>query len=154
MADMSATPDEMTAAALAKKLRLTPETRLLALNAPDAYVEALRQAGVAVSLVPVEEGDTYDAVHSFIRAQAEAEAALTSAVAALAPGGVLWLMWPKKTSGVATDLTRDTLAAQTLAQGWGPVSNVSIDATWSALRLRPEAEVKRSDTSGNSGGDR
>ena len=136
------------AAALAKKLRLTPETRLLALNAPDAYVEALRQAGVAVSIAPVEEGDTYDAVHSFIRAQAEVEAALTSAVAALAPGGVLWLMWPKKTSGVATDLTRDTLAAQTLAQGWGPVSNVSIDATWSALRLRPEAEVKRGDTSG------
>jgi len=71
-------------AALAKKLRLTPETRLLALNAPDAYVEALRQAGVAVSLAPVEEGDTYDAVHSFIRTQAEVEAALTSAVAALA----------------------------------------------------------------------
>jgi len=129
------------AAALAKKLRLTPQTRLLALNAPDAYVEALRQMGVAVSLAPVEEGDSYGAVHSFVRARAEVEAALTSAVAALDPGGVLWLMWPKTSSGVATDLTRDSLAA--LAQGWAPVSNVSIDATWSALRLRPEAEVKR-----------
>jgi hypothetical protein len=79
-----------------------------------------------------------------VRSQAEAEAALPAAVAALRPGGVLWVMWPKTTSGMATDLTRDTLAALALAQGWGPVSNVSIDETWSALRLRPEAEVKRS----------
>jgi hypothetical protein len=135
--------DEMTAA-LAKKLRLTPETRLLALNAPEDYLAAWRAAGFVVSLAPISESDTYGAVHIFVRDQMEAQAALTSARAALQPGGVFWMMWPKKTSGVATDLTRDSLAALALTEGWGPVSNVSVDETWSALRLRPEAEVKRS----------
>jgi hypothetical protein len=135
--------DEMIAA-LAKKLRLTPETRLLALNAPEDYLAAWRAAGFVVSLAPISESDTYGAIHIFVRDQAEAQAALTSATAALQPGGVFWMMWPKKTSGVATDLTRDSLAALALTEGWGPVSNVSIDETWSALRLRPEAEVKRS----------
>ena len=136
--------DEMTVAALAKKLRLTPQTRLLAINAPEDYLAAWRAAGFVVSLAPISESDTYGAVHIFVRDQAEAQAALTSATAALQPDGVFWMMWPKKTSGVATDLTRDSLAALALTEGWGPVSNVSIDETWSALRLRPEAEVKRS----------
>lgn len=134
---------EQTPEALAKKLRVTPETRLLALNAPDAYAAQLEQVGAAVSRAPVDEGDTYDAVHIFVRDSADAQAAMTSALAALRPGGVFWVMWPKKTSGMATDLNRDSLAALALGQGWSPVSNVSIDDTWSALRLRPEAEVKR-----------
>ena len=137
-----------TIAALAKKLRLTPETRLLTLNAPEDYLTALRAGGFVVSLAPISESDMYGAVHIFVRDQAEAQAALTSARAALQPGGVFWMMWPKKTSGVATDLTRDSLAALALTEGWGPVSNVSVDETWSALRLRPEAEVKRSGRGG------
>jgi hypothetical protein len=56
-------------------------------------------------------------------------------------------MWPKKSARVATDLTRDSLAALALTLGWGPVSNVSIDEMWSALRLRPEADVKRTGSS-------
>lgn len=135
---------DQTTAALAKKLRLSPETRLLALNPPEDYLAALRAGGFVVSLAPISESDQYGAVHIFVRDQAEAQAAFTSATAALQPGGVFWVMWPKQGSGVATDLTRDSLAAVALAQGWGPVSNVSVDATWSALRLRPEAEVKRS----------
>lgn len=134
--------------ALAKKLRVAPETRLLALNAPESYTALLSQTGAALSLATVEEDDTYDAVHIFVRNQEEVRTALTSAVAALRPNGVFWMMWPKKTSGVATDLTRDSLAALALAQGWGPVSNVSIDDTWSALRLRPEADVKRTGSLG------
>jgi hypothetical protein len=143
-----------TFTALATKLRLTQETHLLVIGAPDEYIALLRQPfarffvgsrGLTRGVVEVaSQGEVCDAVHLFVRSQAEAEAALPAAVAALRPGGVLWVMWPKTTSGMATDLTRDTLAALALAQGWGPVSNVSIDETWSALRLRPEAEVKRS----------
>jgi hypothetical protein len=135
---------EQTPDALAKKLRLTPETRLLALNAPEMYLAALGQrAGVADIATKASKGGAFDAVHLFARTQEEAAAALPVATAALRADGVLWVMWPKQSSGVATDLTRDTLAALAGKQGWGPVSNVSIDDTWSALRLRPEADVKR-----------
>ncbi len=145
--------DEATTA-LAKKLRLTPETRLLVIGAPDEYTTALRQplaqfvVGYRLLTAAIVEaaahGDVYDAIHLFVRSQAEAHGALRAAIAALRSGGALWVMWPKQSSGVVTDLTRDNLAALALAQGWGPVSNISIDEIWSALRLRPEAEVKRS----------
>ncbi|MDE3228797.1 MAG: hypothetical protein KGO05_02860, partial [Chloroflexota bacterium] len=135
-------PDAATAA-LAKKLRLTPTTHLLALNAPEAYIAALRQPGLVAAIAIEANGAPCDAAHVFARTRAEALAGLTAAVAALRVGGVLWVMWPKKDSGVVSDLTRDTLAALALTQGWGPVSNVAVDAVWSALRLRPEVDVKR-----------
>lgn len=137
-----------TLAALAKKLRLTAETRLLALDAPDDYVAALRQPGIVASLATAAQaGASYDTVHLFARDQARARQALPTATEALRAGGALWVMWPKRSARVATDLTRDSLAALALTLGWGPVSNVSIDETWSALRLRPEADVKRTGSS-------
>jgi hypothetical protein len=140
-------PDEMLAA-LTKKLRLPTETRLLALDAPDEYLASLRQPGVVASLATAAQaGATYGAVHLFARDQAQARQALPIATAALRAGGVLWVMWPKQSARVATDLTRDSLAALALTLGWGPVSNVSINETWSALRLRPEADVKRTGSS-------
>lgn len=137
-----------TLAALAKKLRLTAETRLLALDAPDDYVAALRQPGMVAALATAAQaGASYDAVHLFARDQTQARQALPAATAPLRAGGVLWVMWPKKSARVATDLTRDSLAALALTLGWGPVSNVSVDDMWSALRLRPEADVKRTGSS-------
>lgn len=140
-------PDETTAA-LAKKLRLTAATRLLALNAPDSYLATLRQPGLLAALdTAPQPGATYDAAHLFVRERTQLQAALPVAAVALAKGGALWVMWPKQSARVATDLTRDSLAALALTQGWGPVSNVAVDETWSALRLRPEAEVKRTGSS-------
>ncbi len=139
-------PDQ-SADALAKKLRLTPETRLLALNAPDSYLSLLGQGVGAVAIATqARAGDHYDAAHVFVREKAQAQVTLPTAIDALRPGGVLWVMWPKQSSGVKTDLNRDALAALAMTFGWGPVSNVSIDETWSALRLRPEASVKRTST--------
>lgn len=55
----------------------------------------------------------------------------------------MWVAYPKTTSGVATDLTRDVGWATMNEAGWGVVSQVAVDATWSALRFKPEAEVQR-----------
>lgn len=128
--------------ALAKKLRVSPDMSLLALNAPEAYLGQVSQCAARIATTP-EDGQTVDAAHLFVRTLDEARVALPVATAALRPNGILWVMWPKKSSGVKTDLTRDTLARMTMTLGWGPVSNVSIDDTWSALRLRPEIDVKR-----------
>lgn len=137
-------PDQ-SADALAKKLRLMPETRLLALNAPDGYL-ALLDGHVVSIATHAQAGETYDAAHVFVREKAQAQAALPTAIGAVRPDSVLWVMWPKQSSGVKTDLNRDSLAALAMTFGWGPVSNVSINETWSALRLRPEAAVKRTST--------
>jgi hypothetical protein len=56
---------------------------------------------------------------------------------------LFWVAYPKQTSGVPTDLNRDVVARTVEAEtAFRVVSNVAIDATWSALRLRPKALVR------------
>ena len=60
---------------------------------------------------------------------------------ALQPGGLLWFSYPKKTSRIATDITRDTGWDSLTKAEMRPVSQISIDETWSALRFRPVDDV-------------
>ena len=48
-------------------------------------------------------------------------------------GGWLWIVWPKKASGVDSDLSQRAMRALGLARGFGDYKVASIDATWSAL---------------------
>ena len=58
-----------------------------------------------------------------------------SAVDHLPPDGSLWVAWPKKASGVATDLTEDLLRDGFLPTGWVDVKVIAIDSTWSGLKF-------------------
>ncbi|HMF28424.1 MAG TPA: DUF3052 family protein, partial [Candidatus Cybelea sp.] len=53
----------------------------------------------------------------------------------LAPDGMVWIAWPKKASGVATDLTENVVRDAALARGLVDVKVCAIDATWSGLKL-------------------
>lgn len=54
---------------------------------------------------------------------------------------VLWISYPKGSSGVDTDLNRDKLWSALSDRGIRPVTQVSIDKVWSGLRFRPSEEV-------------
>jgi len=56
-------------------------------------------------------------------------------VRALAPAGALWVSWPKRASGVATDVTEDVVRAVALAGGLVDVKVAAIDEVWSGLKL-------------------
>ncbi len=47
----------------------------------------------------------------------------------------MWVAWPKKSSGVATDITEDVLRAVLLKTGWVDNKVCAIDDTWSGLRF-------------------
>jgi hypothetical protein len=79
----------------------------------------------------------------FVNNLGEAERLAPQAMAAVAPGGLLWIAYPKGTSGVKTDVNRDRLWPVIEALGWKPVRQVAIDEVWSALRFRPACEVGR-----------
>jgi hypothetical protein len=96
-----------------------------------------------VATIGASSGDTYDVTLLFARDHAELERLAPSAITATRSGGVLWVAWPKGGAKAKGAITRDTLWPVMAALGWGPVSNVALDDSWSALRLRPEAEVKR-----------
>ena len=92
---------------LGKRLRLQPGHRALILNAPDRYRELLGPLPEGIELGETAEG-TFDFVHLFVQDRAELERWGPVAVEAVRYDGVLWLSYPKKSSKVATDLTRDT----------------------------------------------
>jgi len=125
-----------------KKLRIQSGQRLLVLNAPSGYLEALGDLPEGVKVSEKPEGK-YDFVHLFVGNSSEFGELSPVALDAVKYDGLLWISYPKKSSKVESDLSREVV--WTLMEGTGlrPVSQVSVDAVWSALRFRPQEQVRR-----------
>ena len=135
---------------LSKKLQLKPDQHLLALNAPATFTEALQTEGsrvTAAATVPTE-GAAYDAVQLFVKDSRELNHYAPLAVAALKPNGMLWIAYPKKTSKIKTDLTRDEGWKIVAELGYAGVRQIAIDDTWSSLRFKHTSERKEPSTFG------
>ncbi len=76
-----------------------------------------------------------DFAHVFTKSRAELEEHLALLRSVLAPAGILWVSWPKKSSKVATDITEDTIRDVALPLGLVDVTVCAVDATWSGLKL-------------------
>jgi hypothetical protein len=121
--------------AVLKKMKLRPGARAAVVGAPEGYTKRLKPLPAGASLSEHLQG-AFDWIQFFVRTEAELKKNLPRVVRALRPDGVLWISFPKGTSKVQTDLTRD--------QGWDSVKKhdlkwltlVSIDETWSAFALR------------------
>jgi hypothetical protein len=126
----------MTDNPLLKKLKLKPGQRAAIVNAPAGYAEALQPLPADVQLAEHLDG-TFDWVQLFVKTQAELEQAIPQIRAALGPAGTLWITFPKGSSKIQTDLTRDKGwdALQPLDLKW--ITLISVDETWSAFALRP-----------------
>lgn len=73
--------------------------------------------------------------HVFVTRRAALAEHLARLRPLLAPAGVIWVSWPKKTAGVATDVTEDVVRAECLPLGLVDVKVCAVDATWSGLKL-------------------
>lgn len=125
---------------LAKKLRMQPSQRVLILNAPAGYLHELGALPEGVSVVTEPNGE-FDFVQLFVSSRAELERLGPVALQAVKYDGLLWLCYPKQSAGVKTDITRDVGWDGILQAGLRPVTQVAINATWSALRFRPVEKV-------------
>ena len=116
-----------------QKLGLASGQRLL-LVAPPPHVDELLDgapAGIARLTRVVE----FDVALVFVSSCAALAAALAKVLPKLAEGGMIWVAWPKKASGVVTDVTEDTVREIALPMGIVDVKVCAIDATWSGLKL-------------------
>jgi hypothetical protein len=77
----------------------------------------------------------------FAKNRAQLTELLPTALAACSYDGLFWVSYPKKSSKVDSDLSRDVLWELPGETGLRPVTQVSIDQTWSALRFRPAERV-------------
>jgi hypothetical protein len=124
-----------------KKLGLKPGMRALVLGAPSGYVKSLAPwpDGVEVS---VEPGSVHQFVQLFATNKSDITKSAKKVLRSAAPGALVWITYPKKTSGVDSDLSREAVWAAMEETGWRPVSQIAIDTVWSALRFRPVQDVK------------
>jgi len=119
---------------LARKMKRKPGARAAIIGAPGGY-QATAFAGMPRAATSLT--GAFDWIQIFVRREAELKQLAPKAARALKPDGMLWVSFPKGSSGIQTDLTRD--------RGWASlgkldlkwVNLISVDETWSAFALRP-----------------
>lgn len=125
----------MPVSSLAAKLKLKAGQRAALINAPDSYRTDLGRIPPGVTFSENLTG-AFNWIQIFVKNRAELRRFATRAVRALGPGGILWIAFPKGTSSIRTDLTRDNgwEALQRHKMKW--VTLVSVNQTWSAFAMR------------------
>lgn len=124
----------MSESSLAKKMKRKPDGRAAILYAPDGY-EAASFPGLEPAAHTLS--GHFDWIQIFVKNGAELDKLTPKAVKFLKAESILWISFPKGSSKIQTDLTRDKGwdILRTLDLKW--ITLVSINETWSAFALRP-----------------
>ena len=129
---------------LEKKLGVKPEFDVAFVNAPENFVKQLNLPS-GVNIRSISKSKELDFIHVFVKRQK----ALTTAFEysrKMKPNGMLWISWPKKTSGVATNVNENIVRETGLAAGLVDVKICAVDEIWSGLkfvyRLRDRPKMK------------
>jgi hypothetical protein len=131
---------------LAKKLGIKDDFRAALLHVPDDVKTELRGALRKCRIQTIASKDL-DFIFLFAKSRAGLDSELWPAARALAPAGMLWVSWPKKSSGVATDLTEDVIRQSGLDAGLVDIKVCAVTEVWSGLKfvipVKNRAKVKR-----------
>jgi hypothetical protein len=139
MAGYSGTP-------LARKLGIEEGQTVGILNMPNYYELELGELPPDVEVHRTEL--PADIFVVFADRSDEAERGFQRAVTYLPADGAIWMLWPKKSSGVETDLTEQTLRDLFLPTGMVDNKVIAVDDTWSGLRFVVRKENRGSWSSG------
>jgi hypothetical protein len=123
---------------LVKKLGVKAGMKIAVLDAPDDFALDWPD-GVAPT---TRLGGSKDMVIAFVTERRALERRLDALRRAIAPDGMVWVAWPKKASGVATDVTEDVVRDVVLPTGLVDVKVCAIDATWSGLKIVIRKELR------------
>src|SRR5688500_19502713 len=126
MAGYSGTP-------LAKKLGIKKGATVALVGAPDSLDDDLAPLPAGVNVC--RRAGRADVAVAFFTKRSELERRIGALARHVHPDGGLWIAWPKKASGVATDITEDTIREVALPLGVVDNRVCAIDETWSGLRL-------------------
>jgi len=120
--------------ALVRKLGIKPDARVGLIGAPEDFERTLGDLPPGVAIRRRTAG-SLDVVIAFCVWRAELERRLPRLRDVLVPAGGLWIAWPKRTSGVTTDLSDGVVREVGLAAGLVDNKVCAIDETWSGLRF-------------------
>jgi hypothetical protein len=128
---------------LVKKLGIKPGFNIAFVSAPAGYVNTLDLPPEVT--INSRAGKPLDFAQLFVKSEKELITKFTQYAARLNASGMLWVSWPKKSSGVSTDLTDNVVREIGLAAGLVDVKICAVDEIWSGLkfvfRLRDRAKL-------------
>ena len=119
---------------LPKKLGIKEGFRAALIGMPADVRAELRDALAECRIIKDLTGPL-EFIHLFSKSRAELEREMKRAAKALVPAGMLWISWPKKSSGVPTDLTEDIIRDTGLAIGLVDVKVCAVTDVWSGLKF-------------------
>jgi len=137
MAGYSGTP-------LVKKLGIKPGFNIAFVNAPSGFATDLNlPSDVSINS---RSGKPLDFAQLFVKSEKELKTKFSKYAKRLNASGMLWVSWPKKSSGVTTDLSEGIVRAIGLAAGLVDIKICAVDDVWSGLkfvfRLRDRAQQR------------
>ncbi|MBL8887589.1 MAG: DUF3052 family protein [Phycisphaerales bacterium] len=129
MAGYSGTP-------LAQKLGIKPGHAVGLWSEPDTLIKSLAPLLDDVTFTEISRGKSpLDVLIVFVKSQKELATRLAAARKRMKPAAGLWISWPKKASGIKTDVTESIIRDLALATVLVDNKVCAIDDTWSGLRL-------------------
>lgn len=135
---------------LPKKLGIAEGHRVALLGAPERFEDTLGAPPIGASIRRSLTGsDGLDVIVLFVTKRSDLAAKMPKAKARMKPACGLWVAWPKKASGVATDLNEDIVRGIALELGLVDNKVCAIDEVWSGLRCvirladRPKSPARR-----------
>jgi hypothetical protein len=120
--------------ALPRKLGIKEGSVVALRGAPDGFERTLGELPDGVRLKTRASGHA-DVLVAFFTRAAELDRRLAALAKAIYPDGGLWIAWPKRASGVPTDITEDVVRELALPRGLVDNKVCAIDDTWSGLRI-------------------
>jgi hypothetical protein len=119
---------------IVQKLGIKPGFRIFVEGAPATYGDIIGQLPAGVTTASRLKAPL-DMVHLFATERAGLATHLRSYRDAITPDGMIWVSWPKKASGVATDLSDIVVRDIALALGLVDIKVCAVDETWSGLKF-------------------
>ena len=130
--------------ALAKKLQIKPNSRWLIYDAPAGYPDSLNPLPDGAEVVFNTEGN-FNGIQLFVTNSTELAANLQIIAPLLKDDTIFWIIYPKKNSGISSDLEMMSSWEAPGSYGLRPVAAAAVNEVWTALRFRPIDQTKVSE---------
>lgn len=135
------TPAGYSGTPLAKKLGITAGSEVLVLGAPADYESLLEPLPDDVRFKK-KPGPTIGLAHVFTTKKTDLSERLTTLRDKLSAETPVWVSWPKKSSGVQSDVTEDVIREVALPLGYVDIKVCAVSETWSGLKLVVRKELR------------
>lgn len=119
---------------LAKKLGIKADSHITLIGAPAGFRRELDELPDNVSFITSQEGPL-DLILFFAKSKSEVTRNFSRLAARLKPSGMLWIAWPKRASGVTTDLSENVVREIGLDAGLVDVKICAVNDIWSGLKF-------------------